>query len=101
MKILTKPILFILCCIIFGFTEFSNVNATQLNTGQKTEVTGNVTDASTGEPLPGVSIIIKGTSTGTITDLDGNYVINVDPNSTLQYSFLGYIDKEVIGKYNS
>lgn len=57
-------------------------------------VNGNVTDIN-GQPIAGTSIIIKGTSVGTITDMDGNYSITVpDRTSVLQFSFLGYIPKE-------
>ena len=51
--------------------------------------TGNVSDA-TGEPLIGVSVIAKGSSTGAITDLDGNFRINVPDGTTLQFSYIGY-----------
>jgi TonB-linked SusC/RagA family outer membrane protein len=54
-------------------------------------VTGKVTDSSDGMPLPGVSILIKGTSTGTATDVDGNYQLNVEgPQTVLVFSFLGF-----------
>jgi len=58
------------------------------------EVTGTVSDTS--GPLPGASVIVKGTTTGATTDFDGNYSINV-PNGEiiLVFSFLGYITKEV------
>ena len=65
-------------------------------------VTGKITAAS-GDPLPGVTIVIKGTTTGTITDIDGNYTLpGVKPNSVLIFSFVGYktqevlVDKEVV-----
>lgn len=54
------------------------------------EVTGIVV-SETGEEMPGVSVIIKGTSTGTITNLDGKYRITVpSDNTVLQFSFIGY-----------
>lgn len=63
---------------------------------QSMEVKGNVSDAS-GAPLPGVTVIIKGTTTGTITDFDGNYVLsNVAEGSTLLFSFVGMKPQEVI-----
>lgn len=54
-------------------------------------VSGKVTDASTGEPLPGVNVLVKGTSTGTATDVNGKYQLDV-PNSsdTLLFSYIGY-----------
>ena len=62
---------------------------------QQKSVSGKVTD-STGGPLPGVSVIVKGTTTGTITDSDGKYSINSVPaNSTLQFSFVGMKSQEI------
>ena len=58
-------------------------------------VTGKVTDAS-GEPLIGVSVIVKGTSQGGVTDLDGKFVISgVSPSATLQFSYVGYKTKDL------
>ena len=56
----------------------------------QTTVTGNVTDQVTGGPLPGVSIIVVGTSTGTTTDFDGYYTLTVDDDAVLQFSYIGY-----------
>ncbi|WNH13835.1 SusC/RagA family TonB-linked outer membrane protein [Thalassobellus suaedae] len=58
-------------------------------------VSGTVSDAN--GPVPGVNVILKGTSTGATTDFDGNYTIkNASPNGTLVYSFIGYKTKEVL-----
>ncbi|UKM66491.2 TonB-dependent receptor [Flavobacteriaceae bacterium GSB9] len=57
-------------------------------------VSGTVTDEA-GVPLPGVSIIIKNSSTGTTTDFDGNYLIRTAPNDILVYSYLGYKKQEI------
>lgn len=61
-------------------------------------VKGVVSSGSDGEPLPGVTVLLKGTSTGTVTDLDGNYSVNVggttDP--VLVYSFIGFVKKETV-----
>ncbi len=63
---------------------------------QQKSVTGNVTDSS-GGPLPGVSVVVKGTTTGTITDGDGNYFLsNVPENATLQFSFVGMKGQEIV-----
>lgn len=62
---------------------------------QKREVTGKVTDAATGEALPGVSIHEKGTSNGSITDADGKYSITVAPSAILVISSIGYVSQEV------
>lgn len=63
---------------------------------QGTTVQGNVTDA-TGEPLIGVSVVVKGaTGLGVVTDIDGNYKINVkDKNAVLVFSYIGYTPQEV------
>jgi len=59
--------------------------------GQGLTVTGTVTDAATKEPLPGVSVFIKGTTIGTTTDLTGNYSIKPQSSSdVLVFSFVGY-----------
>ncbi len=58
------------------------------------EISGKISDAS--GPLPGASVVVKGTSNGTTTDFDGNYTISVpDTDTVLIFSFLGYINQEV------
>lgn len=65
------------------------------NNEQQKSVTGKVTD-STGGSLPGVSVVVKGTTTGTITDFDGNYSLaNVPGNAILQFSFVGMKSQEI------
>lgn len=74
-----------LCTLLFGgnLTSFAQ-------TGER-RVTGNVID-ETGEPLIGVSVAVPGTGTGTITDFDGNYSVNMPTGSTeLQFSYIGYV----------
>src|SRR5690606_3224696 len=59
-------------------------------------ITGQVID-ETGSPLPGVSIIVKGTSIGTVTNIDGKYSVEaIDESSTLLFSFIGYTTQEII-----
>jgi hypothetical protein len=59
-------------------------------------VTGKVSESENNEGLPGANVIVKGTSTGTVTDLDGNYSIQVpDGNASLVYSSVGYETAEV------
>jgi TonB-linked SusC/RagA family outer membrane protein len=60
----------------------------------KSTISGKVTDA-TGASLPGVSVVVKGTTTGVITDKSGDYSINVPVNATLQFSFVGMKMQEV------
>lgn len=61
----------------------------------QSKVTGVVKD-ETGEGMPGVSVLIKGTTTGVVTDLNGNFTIQVErPNTILSFSFLGYVSKDL------
>lgn len=63
---------------------------------QDRTVTGNVTDASTGEPLPGVNVVIKGTSIGTATNLNGAYELQIEGlQDTLIFSFIGFQTREI------
>ncbi|MCW3467507.1 SusC/RagA family TonB-linked outer membrane protein [Chitinophaga nivalis] len=59
-----------------------------------TTFTGKVTDSG-GQPLMGVNILIKGTSKGTATNIDGNYTITAPPGSTLLFRYLGYLPQEI------
>jgi TonB-linked SusC/RagA family outer membrane protein len=62
---------------------------------QNRTITGKVTDASTNEILPGVTILVKETQIGTTTNIDGEYSISVPPaNNTLVFSFVGYVTTE-------
>lgn len=62
---------------------------------QQNFLSGKVTDSG-GQPLPGVTVMVKGTSIGTITNIDGNYAItNVPDNATLQFSFVGMKAQEI------
>ena len=61
----------------------------------QTGIKGTVTDATTKEKIPGVTIIVKGTSTMVATDVNGNYSISAPASSTLVFKFLGYAPKEV------
>ncbi len=65
-------------------------------TGQEIEIQGTVTSSDEQRPLPGVSILISGTTSGTITDADGNYKITVRTGSILRFSYLGYVDQEIV-----
>ena len=66
------------------------------NTEQQRIVSGNVTDAE-GEVLPGVSVIVKGTTQGTVTNVDGNYTLsNIPSDATLIFSFIGMLSQEVV-----
>ncbi|WP_299584598.1 TonB-dependent receptor [uncultured Sunxiuqinia sp.] len=64
-------------------------------TNQKKEIIGKVTDAS-GSPLPGVTVVVKGTTQGTISDFDGNYILeDVPADGVLVFSFVGMRTQEI------
>lgn len=75
--------------IILSFFLFQNVSSQE-----KILVNGTVTDAK-GIPIPGVTVIEKGTSNGQITDFDGLYSIEVPINAVLEFSFLGFVSTEI------
>ena len=80
-----KIILVNVCLLLFSLS----IN------GQTKTITGNVKDSS--ETLIGVSIIVKGTTTGTATDIDGNYMLeNVSENDVLVFSYTGFIAQEIV-----
>ena len=63
---------------------------------QGTQITGSVSDAETGDPLPGVNIVEKGTTNGTTTDSEGHYALSVaGPDARLVFSFIGYSTQEI------
>ncbi|WP_197057312.1 SusC/RagA family TonB-linked outer membrane protein [Alistipes sp. ZOR0009] len=74
-----------LLCLAFILLLGFSAGAQQLTT------TGKVKDAKTGEAIPGVSIVVKGTSTGVASDIDGNFSIKTStPNAIITFSFVGY-----------
>lgn len=62
---------------------------------QAKTITGTVVDAG-GEPIIGANIRIKGTTTGTITDIDGNFSIEAEPKSVIEISYIGYLTQEMV-----
>ena len=79
-----KRIQAIFFCLILSASIFADIS-----------VKGTVIDADSSEPMIGVSILVKGTTTGTITDFDGNFEMNVPDKATLQLSYMGYKTIEV------
>lgn len=59
-------------------------------------ISGKVTSAEDGQPLPGVSILLKGTTTGTVTDSEGRYALSIpDAGGTLVFSYVGFVTQEI------
>ena len=79
---------------IIYLSEKENSDSLQQQSGKERTITGQVVDAK-GEPLIGVSILVKGTTDGAITDLDGNYKIMTKSNNpVIVYSYIGYKTQE-------
>ncbi|MDE5423720.1 TonB-dependent receptor [Ancylomarina sp. DW003] len=67
-----------------------------ISQAQEKTVTGTVTDANDGMGIPGVSIVVKGTTVGTSTDIDGKFTISASSSSSLIFSFIGYKSQEIV-----
>ena len=67
---------------------------------QASKISGKIT-SSTNEPLIGVSILVSGTSQGTVSDVDGNYALNAAGDATLVFSYVGYSSQTVAVKGRS
>ena len=82
--------------LIFQMTCFIQVYASDFSIAQQKEITGKVTDP-TGQPMPGVAVLVKGTTLGTVTNSDGNYTLdNVPAGATIEFSFVGMSSQEII-----
>ncbi|MEI7523476.1 MAG: TonB-dependent receptor [Mariniphaga sp.] len=79
--------------LIFLLNLFLSV--TFLYAQQGITISGKVNNATNGDPIPGVTIVLKGTTTGVITDFNGNYSIKAAGSSTLVFSFVGMTTQEV------
>lgn len=85
----TRLSFFILCLLTMSITAWA----------QKQKVTGTVVDAQR-EPLIGVAVRVPGTSQGTVTDMDGNYVIEVEKGTQLEFSYIGFKPQTVATNKN-
>ncbi|UII26693.1 TonB-dependent receptor [Fulvivirga maritima] len=68
---------------------------TQWAFGQST-ITGTVVDGETSDPIPGVNVLVEGTSKGTVTDINGTFSLNVESGKTLLFSFIGYETQKIV-----
>lgn len=94
-EIFTKDVSFVVSDRQIILTPFPDSNHLA-EVFQQGNITGKITDSSTGEAMPGVNIMVKGTTIGTVSGVDGTYSISVnDRNATLVFSFIGYSNKEV------
>eukprot|EP01029_Cantina_marsupialis_P032154 TRINITY_DN957_c0_g6_i1.p1 TRINITY_DN957_c0_g6~~TRINITY_DN957_c0_g6_i1.p1 ORF type:complete len:1004 (-),score=147.98 TRINITY_DN957_c0_g6_i1:3283-6294(-) len=81
-----KKLMFIICALILGV---------QVVNAQTNQITGTVTSADDGMGMPGVSVVIKGTTTGTSTDIDGKYALDAQATDILVFSFVGMVPQEI------
>ena len=95
MKYLYLILLGLLALATATYAE-DNRNTDQMSMTQTDNITvkGKIVDEN-GEPLPGASVIEKGTTNGTITDIDGNFSLSVPSDATLIISFIGFVNEEV------
>jgi TonB-linked SusC/RagA family outer membrane protein len=94
-KNLQKRVKYRISLIIMGMFLFISAQAQTLN------ITGKVTSADNGEPMAGVNVKLKGTTTGAVTGIDGKYSISAASGNVLVFSFLGYSTQEVSVKLAS
>ena len=86
----SRSIMTLVCLLLASASAFA----------QTKTVTGTVTDAAN-EPLIGASVLVQGTSTGTITDMDGKYSISVTPEDVLAFSYVGMTSQTIkVGTQN-
>jgi TonB-linked SusC/RagA family outer membrane protein len=93
-----KTVFAVAALLIAGMLQIPLANAEETSgnvpavtkTQQTQRIKGTVVDAATGEPIIGANVIIKGTSTGTVTNIDGEFSLEVPPHSTLEISYIGY-----------
>jgi TonB-linked SusC/RagA family outer membrane protein len=91
-KNLQKRVKYQISLIIAGIFLYISAHA------QTVSITGKITSADDGQPIPGVSIKIKGTGLGTVSGIDGSYNIAAEPGKVLVFNFLGYAPREITVK---
>ncbi|MFV0591578.1 MAG: SusC/RagA family TonB-linked outer membrane protein [Draconibacterium sp.] len=92
-----KKVITLMCLVLLAILIIPPGALAQART-----ITGTVVEAETLVPLPGVSIVVQGTTKGTMTNADGKYTIDASDGQILQFSFIGYASKEfTVGKSNT
>ncbi len=79
---------FLIVFFLAGLVNSANAQSNQIN--------GSIKDAITNEPLPGAYILIKNSDNGTVSDMDGKFVVEASSNDTLVFSFIGYVELEIV-----
>lgn len=85
-------------CLLFSFMLLAGGGGAYASNSQLISYTQNniinangVVKDSKGEPLIGVSVVIKGTTNGTVTDMNGKFKLNASPGDVLEFSYIGYV----------
>ncbi|MDN3581628.1 SusC/RagA family TonB-linked outer membrane protein [Mucilaginibacter flavus] len=76
-------------------TKFTKTNGAKINENAPIKISGKVIDQATGETLVGVSVLVKGSNVGTVTDINGKFTITAAENAVLVISYIGYNTAEV------
>ncbi|TLX76472.1 TonB-dependent receptor [Labilibacter sediminis] len=93
---LKRKLIFLFLILLLGVTSTQNSYSQDASSRKKKTISGSIKD-ETGETLPGVNVLIKGTTNGTISDMNGNYIISDVPvGSVLKFSFIGMATQEVV-----
>ncbi|MFM7856612.1 MAG: carboxypeptidase-like regulatory domain-containing protein, partial [Flammeovirgaceae bacterium] len=79
----------------FYTTLFAVLVSLSVLAQQKITVRGKISDSATGQTMPGVNVVEKGTANGVSSDAEGNYAIAVAPDAVLVYTFIGYETLEI------
>ena len=83
------------------FVMIAMIASLSIQAQDSNTVTGVVTDSKTGDPLIGVTVKLKDSANGAITDIDGNFTLkNAPAGGVLQFSYVGYVDQELVSKPN-
>ena len=80
---------------ITGMLSLLMVVHSSFGQNDQIKVSGTITAVVDGMPLPGSSVVVKGTSRGVVADFDGNFAINAAPNETLVFSYVGFNKQEI------
>ena len=94
--LLKKKVLFS-CLMLTSLVLFFSAGQLHAQDNQTTgkKITGTVIDFEQNKSIPGVNIIVKGTSIGTVTDIDGKFELNVNKGDVLKFSYMGYLTAEI------
>ncbi len=85
----------LLACLFQTATAYGRAEIPVSVSLSQREITGRVVNAESSEPLPGVNIVEKGTTNGTVTDARGSFSLNVSDNAVLIFSFIGFVTQEI------